>query len=141
MDNLFIYELNTNILFIDSVLQQNLDQAQFFFKLDQYIQQNNIICTQELDQNFACKFQQCARSLAIEWEPIARCAKADEGKNLLAQMGEATHKLHPPVSFIPTIEVNKVYAHKQHLLLIRIYFHLANFLSCNFRIWATRLHF
>jgi hypothetical protein len=51
---------------------------------------------------------QCARSLSIQWEPIAACSKAEEGKNLLAQMGEATHKLIPPVSFIPTIEVNKV---------------------------------
>lgn len=46
--------------------------------------------------------------MSIEWEPIAACSKADEGKTLLAQMGEATHKLIPTVSFIPTIEVNKV---------------------------------
>ncbi|XP_059469911.1 GILT-like protein 1 [Neocloeon triangulifer] len=60
--------------------------------------------------------KRCARSLGIDWDPIVACSRKEEGIQLLAKMGEATHKLNPPVTFIPTIEVNKSLGYQASLL-------------------------
>lgn len=38
--------------------------------------------------------------------PILNCAKGKKGSQLLKKHGEKTNALNPPVSFIPTIEIN-----------------------------------
>lgn len=42
----------------------------------------------------------------IDFEPINQCANDITGSKLLAEYGERTHSLMPPVHFIPTIELN-----------------------------------
>ncbi|CAB3362286.1 Hypothetical predicted protein [Cloeon dipterum] len=60
--------------------------------------------------------KKCARSLNIDWDPIVACSRGSEGKLLLAKMGEATHSLNPPVTFIPTIAVNERLSNQASLL-------------------------
>ncbi|VVC43698.1 Gamma interferon inducible lysosomal thiol reductase GILT [Cinara cedri] len=48
----------------------------------------------------------CAKRYSINWNKISTCSKGKEGEQLLKQNGEATDKLWPQVSFIPTITIN-----------------------------------
>jgi len=44
----------------------------------------------------------------VNWNKIYTCSEGKEGELLLKQNGEATDKLWPQVSFIPTILINHV---------------------------------
>ncbi|XP_039278023.1 GILT-like protein 1 [Nilaparvata lugens] len=50
---------------------------------------------------------QCCRDHGVDWKPIQECAAGSEGDLLLKEHGESTDILRPPVSFIPTILLNK----------------------------------
>lgn len=50
---------------------------------------------------------ECSAINGVSWKPILDCALSKEGDQLLKQHGVATHALQPPVSFIPTILLNK----------------------------------
>lgn len=59
----------------------------------------------------------CADEVNAEnWNEIESCSKGKEGSELLKAYGEATHNLNPPVSFIPTIVLNKSQGHQQSIL-------------------------
>lgn len=51
-------------------------------------------------------FLQCGEHYNIDHMPILNCAKGKKGSQLLKKHGEKTNALNPPVSFIPTIEIN-----------------------------------
>jgi len=48
----------------------------------------------------------CGKKLNVDATPILECANSLTGSLLLKEYGERTHSLNPPVSFIPTIELN-----------------------------------
>ncbi|XP_025408104.1 GILT-like protein 1 [Sipha flava] len=48
----------------------------------------------------------CAEKFNVNWNKINACSESKEGEQLLKQNGEATDKLWPRVSFIPTITIN-----------------------------------
>ncbi|XP_050431663.1 GILT-like protein 1 isoform X2 [Adelges cooleyi] len=50
----------------------------------------------------------CANSLNVNWNKIYSCSEGKEGEQLLKSNGDATNKLWPEVSFIPTILINGV---------------------------------
>lgn len=50
--------------------------------------------------------QDCAAELGIDWPKIEGCAIGREGEELHAEAGILTNKIQPPVSFIPTIELD-----------------------------------
>lgn len=52
----------------------------------------------------------------MNWEAISKCSKTSEGSELLKKYGEATHSLDPPVSFIPTILLNKSQGNQKDIL-------------------------
>ncbi|XP_049841654.1 gamma-interferon-inducible lysosomal thiol reductase-like [Schistocerca gregaria] len=49
---------------------------------------------------------ECATKLGIEWNPIADCAKAERGSQLLKLNGDKTKELDPGVEVLPTITLN-----------------------------------
>ncbi|KAJ9586870.1 hypothetical protein L9F63_019552 [Diploptera punctata] len=51
--------------------------------------------------------QQCAQEHNVRWEQIAECAVSAEGDNLLKLHGDKTNSLHPRISFVPTILLDK----------------------------------
>lgn len=51
---------------------------------------------------------QCAKKFNVNWNKIDECSKDKEGEQLLKLNGDATNKLRPQVSFIPTISINHV---------------------------------
>lgn len=53
-------------------------------------------------------FLQCAKKYHVNWNKIYACSEGKEGEQLLKLNGEATDKLWPEVSFIPTITINNV---------------------------------
>ncbi|XP_045481512.1 gamma-interferon-inducible lysosomal thiol reductase-like [Harmonia axyridis] len=50
--------------------------------------------------------EKCGKNYNIDPSPILNCARGEKGSLLLKKHGEKTHALNPPVSFIPTIEIN-----------------------------------
>lgn len=51
--------------------------------------------------------EQCAQEHNVKWKPISECAAGSEGDNLLKLHGDKTNKLHPRISFVPTILLDK----------------------------------
>lgn len=51
---------------------------------------------------------QCAKKYNVNWNKVYACSEGKEGELLLKLNGEATDKLWPQVSFIPTILINHV---------------------------------
>ena len=50
----------------------------------------------------------CAEKMHLDVEPILNCSKGSKGSELLALFGRMTDALKPPVSFIPTVTLDKV---------------------------------
>ena len=58
----------------------------------------------------------CAEKLKIEFDRIEFCARSEEGRSLHYKAGVMTDKVGPPVSFIPTIEIESS-QHNQKTIL------------------------
>ncbi|XP_069692899.1 GILT-like protein 1 [Periplaneta americana] len=52
---------------------------------------------------------QCAYVIGINYNPIEYCADGERGNELLAAMGNRTHRFRPEITFVPTIVLNDVY--------------------------------
>ncbi|XP_044766100.1 gamma-interferon-inducible lysosomal thiol reductase-like [Coccinella septempunctata] len=73
---------------------------------DPSIQLKYVACMIKNNQNPDEIAEICGKQLNIDHLPILICAKEDKASQLLKKHGERTHALNPPVSFIPTIEIN-----------------------------------
>ncbi|KAK0083244.1 hypothetical protein PV325_009104 [Microctonus aethiopoides] len=59
----------------------------------------------------------CAEEMNIDAEPILNCAKSIKGSELLAKYGKMTDALRPPVTYVPTITLDKDTANQAAILI------------------------
>jgi len=64
-----------------------------------------VVCMIENNNKPEHMAESCALKSGISFTNIKNCAESREGDTLLSLMGEMTHALSPPVSFIPTVEI------------------------------------
>jgi len=73
-------------------------------------------CTFRSMRNPASIAKSCANEVGADWDVIQRCASSHEGSELLKMHGENTRSLVPPVSFIPTILLNRSQGIQKNIL-------------------------
>ncbi|KAK9498019.1 hypothetical protein O3M35_003907 [Rhynocoris fuscipes] len=60
--------------------------------------------------------QTCCEKYNISWKSVESCAHGSEGVQLLKEQGDYTNELNPPISFVPTVLINKDRSNQRRIL-------------------------
>ncbi|KAK3875672.1 hypothetical protein Pcinc_019479 [Petrolisthes cinctipes] len=65
-----------------------------------------VSCMIEKNDNPMKVGQKCVEKFGEQWEGVEGCVNGEKGESILKHMGDMTHSLNPPVTFIPTILID-----------------------------------